>query len=142
REVRIHLVDLDVGVGAGSWDDALCGHLLTFLDPRLSEAGRVVLLADNADVRHAVGDPDGRDGGLHHGAGSGALVGRDDRDRDDGDSDGDSDSDSDSDSELIVRGSLQDLTAWLAGREPDVTPAASRGGAPAELPVLGPWPSS
>lgn len=55
REVRIHLVDLQAGVGPGSWDDDLCRHLLGFLAPRLDEAGRVELVATDTGLEWSVG---------------------------------------------------------------------------------------
>jgi maleylpyruvate isomerase len=42
---------------------------------------------------------------------------------------------------VTVTGSLRDLTAWLAGREPGTAPVAARGGSTVPLPELGPWPS-
>ncbi|GAA4430288.1 maleylpyruvate isomerase family mycothiol-dependent enzyme [Georgenia halophila] len=56
RETRIHLVDLQVTVGPGSWDDDLCLHLLDFLQPRLDSAGHVELVADDTPVRWSVND--------------------------------------------------------------------------------------
>ncbi len=56
REVRIHLVDLQVSVSPGSWDDDLCRHLLDFLSPRLSGAGRTDLVADGTERPWPVND--------------------------------------------------------------------------------------
>ncbi|MPV36153.1 maleylpyruvate isomerase family mycothiol-dependent enzyme [Georgenia subflava] len=126
REVRIHLVDLDAGVGPGSWDNALCTHLLEFLEPRLSDAGTVILVADNADVRHVV-TGNGSDVAVDvHGTPDDAAV---------------TVNGTPDDAAVTVHGSLQDLTAWLAGRN-SALPRAYRGSAGAELPELGPWPSS
>lgn len=58
REVRIHLVDLGVGIGPASWSEALCVHLLDFLTPRLPAEEAIELVADDGEVRRAVG-PDG-----------------------------------------------------------------------------------
>ncbi len=41
---------------------------------------------------------------------------------------------------VTVRGSANDLTAWLAGREPRGEVAAERDGVVVPLPELGPWP--
>ncbi|MFC7405554.1 maleylpyruvate isomerase family mycothiol-dependent enzyme [Georgenia alba] len=103
REVRIHLVDLRVTVGPGSWDDDLCLHLLGFLEPRLGDADHVVLEADDADVRWTVATADREP--------------------------------------LVVRGALRDIVAWLAGREPEAAPVATRADVAEPLPELGPWPS-
>ncbi|NEE01544.1 maleylpyruvate isomerase family mycothiol-dependent enzyme [Phytoactinopolyspora halotolerans] len=47
REIRIHLVDLDLGVAADSWSDGLCRHLLDFLAPRLPADRPVELRFDD-----------------------------------------------------------------------------------------------
>lgn len=41
---------------------------------------------------------------------------------------------------LRLRGTANDLVAWLAGRDPLGVIVAERDGEPAELPELGPWP--
>ncbi len=40
-----------------------------------------------------------------------------------------------------VRGTANDLVAWLAGREPLAPITADSGGSEADLPALGPWPA-
>ncbi len=99
REVRIHAVDLDAGIGLDTWPRPLGLHLLDFLAVRLPED----------TVVEVTGEPH---------PGTDPLTG------------------------TVVRGSLIDVAAWLAGRAPDVEPVAHRAGEPVELPEIGPWPSS
>ena len=107
REVRLHAVDLDLGIGIDTWPTALDLHLLDFLAARLP-ADTVV---DVVDVAGAVG-----------------VAGAENGPRP-------------VDGTVTVRGSLQDVAAWLAGRAPDVAPTAHRGGERVRLPQIGPWPS-
>ncbi|WP_162451537.1 maleylpyruvate isomerase family mycothiol-dependent enzyme [Phytoactinopolyspora mesophila] len=43
RETRIHLVDLDAGIGADTWSETFCRHLFEFLAPRLPSGTTVEL---------------------------------------------------------------------------------------------------
>ncbi|WP_165367967.1 maleylpyruvate isomerase family mycothiol-dependent enzyme [Phytoactinopolyspora endophytica] len=47
REIRIHLVDLDVDIGADTWSDDFCRHLFDFLTPRLPSDVPVELRFDD-----------------------------------------------------------------------------------------------
>ncbi|MBB2921191.1 maleylpyruvate isomerase family mycothiol-dependent enzyme [Cellulomonas cellasea] len=56
RELGIHLVDLDVGVGQDVWSPALLDHLVEFLAPRVP-AGQLVALAPGGGAsRWELGD--------------------------------------------------------------------------------------
>ncbi|NED96217.1 maleylpyruvate isomerase family mycothiol-dependent enzyme [Phytoactinopolyspora alkaliphila] len=50
REVRIHLVDLDAGIGADTWNEPFCRHLFVFLAPRLPSGTAVELRFTDPDV--------------------------------------------------------------------------------------------
>jgi maleylpyruvate isomerase len=126
REVRIHAVDLDAGLGLDTWPRALGLHLLDFLGVRLTDDVLVKLVGEPTRLR--VG-PSGRRLADETGASPhsenppGSDPGFDARDG------------------VVVRGRLTDVAAWLAGRTPDAEPGASRAGVPAPLPGIGPWPS-
>jgi maleylpyruvate isomerase len=49
RELRIHLVDLDAGVGADTWSEEFCWHLFDFLAPRLPADMNVDLRPDGLE---------------------------------------------------------------------------------------------
>lgn len=126
REVRIHAVDVDAGVGLGTWPRALGLHLLDFLGVRLTDD--VVVEVADEPTRLRVGP-----GSLRLAAEPGVAphtetpVG--------------SDPGIDARDAVVVRGRLTDVAAWLAGRTPDAEPVARRTGAPVPLPEIGPWPS-
>ncbi|WP_454729562.1 maleylpyruvate isomerase family mycothiol-dependent enzyme [Cellulosimicrobium protaetiae] len=126
REVRIHAVDLDAGLGLDTWPRALGLHLLDFLGVRLADDVVVDLageptalrvgpaslrLAAEPGVAPRTETPEGNNPGF---------------DARDG---------------VVVRGRLTDVAAWLAGRTPDAEPDAFRTDEPAPLPEIGPWPS-
>lgn len=115
REVRIHAVDVQVGIGFDSWDDALCGHLLAWLAPRLPDG---VSIAPEPWPSPPAGSPTAP---MPAPAPDGAAAPR----AEDG---------------TVVTGRLRDVVAWLAGREPERRPVAGRDGEPVPLPELLPWP--
>ncbi|UKJ65234.1 maleylpyruvate isomerase family mycothiol-dependent enzyme [Cellulosimicrobium cellulans] len=126
REVRIHAVDLDAGLGLDTWPRALGLHLLDFLGVRLADDVVVELPAEPTGLR--VGPTglrlDAEPGVSPHSEPPlGSDPGFDARDG------------------VVVRGRLTDVAAWLAGRTPDAEPDAFRAGEPAPLPEIGPWPS-
>lgn len=126
REVRIHAVDLDAGLGLDTWPRTLGLHLLDFLGVRLTDDVVVELPAEPTRLR--VG-PDGlrlaaEPGDSPH---EKSPVG--------------SDPGFDARAGVVVRGRLTDVAAWLAGRTPDAEPDAFRVGEPVPLPEIGPWPS-
>ncbi|WP_435736377.1 maleylpyruvate isomerase family mycothiol-dependent enzyme [Cellulosimicrobium sp. PMB13] len=51
REVRLHAVDLDTGIGIGTWPPALAAHLLDFLAVRLPQGVAVDLDTSSAQTR-------------------------------------------------------------------------------------------
>ncbi|MGW6266598.1 maleylpyruvate isomerase family mycothiol-dependent enzyme [Cellulosimicrobium funkei] len=143
REVRIHAVDLDAGVGLDSWPPALGLHLLDFLGVRLADD--VVVELDGAPGGLVVGA-----GGVHVGPGAlrvgpgglrmaagpepaseaeptpvAAAAPTSARGR----------------CAVVVHGGLTDVAAWLAGRAPGTEPTARLAGEPVSLPEIGPWPS-
>ncbi|MFE6235734.1 maleylpyruvate isomerase family mycothiol-dependent enzyme [Cellulosimicrobium sp. NPDC057862] len=126
REVRIHAVDLDAGLGLDTWPRALGLHLLDFLGVRLADDVAVELVGEPTALR--VGP-----GGLRLAAEPGVSprtetpVG--------------SDPGFDARDGVVVRGRLTDVAAWLAGRRPDAEPDAFRDGVRTPLPGIGPWPS-
>jgi maleylpyruvate isomerase len=50
REIRIHLVDLDLGIDASSWTEPFCRHLLTFLAVRLPSDASIELRPTGAEA--------------------------------------------------------------------------------------------
>ena len=110
RELAIHLTDLELGVTNAVWSPALCEHLVRYLAPRVPEGTRLVLLPTDG--------ADGADGATA-GAASWELGAGE---------------------EVTVHGTVGDLVAVLAGREPVGTVETRRGGVPAALPELLPWP--
>ncbi|WP_123788382.1 maleylpyruvate isomerase family mycothiol-dependent enzyme [Phytoactinopolyspora halophila] len=48
REIRIHLLDVDLGVDVESWSEDFCRHLFDFLTPRLPAGGYVELRPDDS----------------------------------------------------------------------------------------------
>ncbi|WP_426309020.1 maleylpyruvate isomerase family mycothiol-dependent enzyme [Cellulosimicrobium sp. E-16] len=126
REVRIHAVDLDAGVGLGTWPRALGLHLLDFLGVRLADDVVVDLAGEPAPLR--VGP-----GGLRLAAEPGVSPRTE---TPEGNNPG-----FDARDGVVVRGRLTDVAAWLAGRTPDAEPDAFRTDEPTPLPEIGPWPS-
>jgi maleylpyruvate isomerase len=55
RELAIHLVDLDLGVGTEVWAPALLDHLVEFLAPRVPEGVLVALVPGGGASRWEVG---------------------------------------------------------------------------------------
>ncbi|WP_277514931.1 maleylpyruvate isomerase family mycothiol-dependent enzyme [Cellulosimicrobium cellulans] len=126
REVRIHAVDLDAGLGLDTWPRALGLHLLDFLGVRLADDVVVELPAEPTGLR--VGPT-----GLRLAAEPGVSP--------HSESPVGSDPGFDARAGVVVRGRLTDVAAWLAGRTPDAEPDAFRAGEPVPLPEIGPWPS-
>jgi maleylpyruvate isomerase len=56
RELAIHLVDLDLGVGTGLWTSPLLDHLVEFLAPRVPRGRLVALVPGGGASRWEVGD--------------------------------------------------------------------------------------
>lgn len=125
REVRIHAVDLDAGIGFDTWPGPLGLHLLDFLGVRLAD-GVVVDLAGEPSA--LVAGPSGLRRAVGHAPAPGTGAPTDDDPGID-------------DPDVVVRGRLADVAAWLAGRTPDAEPDARRAGEPVPLPEIGPWPS-
>ncbi|WP_186381327.1 maleylpyruvate isomerase family mycothiol-dependent enzyme [Cellulosimicrobium sp. TH-20] len=153
REVRIHAVDLDAGVGLDSWPPALGLHLLDFLGVRLADD--VVVELDGAPGDLVVGA-----GGVHVGPGAlrvgpGALrVGPGGLRVGPGGLRVAARPEPAAEAEptpgaaatsgrgaVVVHGRLTDVAAWLAGRTPGAAPTARLAGEPVSLPEIGPWPS-
>ncbi|UTT58069.1 maleylpyruvate isomerase family mycothiol-dependent enzyme [Cellulosimicrobium cellulans] len=140
REVRIHAVDLDAGVGLDTWPPALGLHLLDFLGVRLADDVVVELAGEPADLVVGPGGLRAGPGGLR--AGPGGLRAGPDGLRmaaEPGPAPGAA-------SEpgrgaVVVHGRLTDVAAWLAGRAPTTEPTARLAGEPVSLPEIGPWPS-
>ncbi|MGM7420933.1 maleylpyruvate isomerase family mycothiol-dependent enzyme [Cellulosimicrobium sp. ES-005] len=126
REVRVHAVDLDAGIGLDTWPRSLDLHLLDFLGVRLAD-DVVVELASEPTVL-GVGP-----GGLRLAAEPGISP--------DSETPLGSDPGFDARAGVVVRGRLTDVAAWLAGRAPDAAPLAFRSGEPVALPEISPWPS-
>ncbi|WP_340698014.1 maleylpyruvate isomerase family mycothiol-dependent enzyme [Cellulosimicrobium funkei] len=143
REVQIHAVDLDAGVGLDSWPPALGLHLLDFLGVRLADDVVVELdgepgglVVGPAGVRGGPGPLCVGPGGLRvaaepepaseaeptpgAAAAAASAPGR---------------------GAVVVHGRLTDVAAWLAGRTPGAEPTARLVGEPVSLPEIGPWPS-
>ncbi|MEV8027022.1 maleylpyruvate isomerase family mycothiol-dependent enzyme [Cellulosimicrobium funkei] len=139
REVRIHAVDLDAGVGLDSWAPALGLHLLDFLGVRLADD--VVVELDGAPGDLVVGPAGVRGGPGPLCVGPGGLRVA-------------AEPEPASEAEptpvaaaapgrgaVVVHGRLTDVAAWLAGRAPGTEPTARLTGEPVSLPEIGPWPS-
>lgn len=56
RELAIHLVDLDLGVGQDVWSPALLDHLVEFLAPRVPRGVLVALVPGGGASRWELGD--------------------------------------------------------------------------------------
>lgn len=135
REVRIHAVDLDAGVGLDTWPPALGLHLLDFLGVRLADDVVVELAGEPGELVVGPGGLRVGPGGLRGGPdglrmaaepGPGAVSGA---------------ASAPGRSAVVVHGSLTDVAAWLAGRAPTTEPTARLAGEPVRLPEIGPWPS-
>lgn len=115
REIRIHAVDANVGIGPDTWDAELRAHLRDFLAVRLP--GGVVLAGDGESAGIL------SDGGVPAGGGPAGPDGRPLR-------------------MTTVSGAPADVVAWLAGREPAGRVRATRDDVDVPLPELSPWPSA
>lgn len=56
REVSVHLVDLDLGLDATSWDADVREHLARYLVPRVPRGMALELVADDVSEHHTLGD--------------------------------------------------------------------------------------
>ena len=56
REVSVHLVDLDLGLEASSWDPAFREHLAGYLAARVPRGMTLELVADDVPERRVLGD--------------------------------------------------------------------------------------
>ncbi|MBN0041271.1 maleylpyruvate isomerase family mycothiol-dependent enzyme [Cellulosimicrobium cellulans] len=126
REVRIHAVDLDAGLGLDTWPRTVGLHLLDFLGVRLGDD--VVVELAGEPTAFVVG-PTGLRAAAERGAAPRAGGPAGDHPR------------LDARETVVVRGRLTDVAAWLAGRTPDVDPVAHAAGETVPLPEIGPWPS-
>lgn len=126
REVRLHAVDLDAGVGIGSWPAALGLHLLDFLGARLADDVVVELVGGPGDLVVGPGGLRVGPGGLRMAAEPWPVP---------------RDASAPGQGAVVVHGSLTDVAAWLAGRAPTTEPTARLAGEPVSLPEIGPWPS-
>ena len=115
RELAIHLTDLELGHDATTWTRELREHLVHHLADRAPAGVRLHLAATDSDDRWVLSD------------GAATAVGLDD-------------TAAAADKTVTVRGSANDLVAWLAGRRPLSPVVAERSGAPVALPELAPWP--
>ncbi|MFI0861583.1 maleylpyruvate isomerase family mycothiol-dependent enzyme [Streptomyces smyrnaeus] len=124
REVWIHMVDLDLGVGPADWPRQLAAHALDFLLGRLPHG--ICLVATDLDRRWHTGGEGTAPG--HEGTTPGH----------EGTTPGHEGTAPVREGTAPVRevcGGVRDLAAWLAGRVPDSPPRCPDG-----LPELGPWP--
>ncbi|WP_253691679.1 maleylpyruvate isomerase family mycothiol-dependent enzyme [Cellulosimicrobium protaetiae] len=126
REVRIHAVDLDAGIGLDTWPRPLGLHLLDFLGVRLTDDVVVEVVGQPASF--VVGPA-----GLRTATEPGSIPHADAQEE--------NAPGSGAPRAVVVRGRLTDIAAWLAGRTPAVEPVAHRADAAASLPEIGPWPS-
>ncbi|MGN7702641.1 maleylpyruvate isomerase family mycothiol-dependent enzyme [Cellulosimicrobium sp. 22601] len=125
REVRIHAVDLDAGIGLDTWPRSLDLHLLDFLGVRLTDDVTVELASEPTAL----------------GVGPGGLRLAEPGVPPDSETPPGTDPGFDARAGVVVRGRLTDVAAWLAGRTADAEPLAFRSGEPVALPEIGPWPS-
>jgi maleylpyruvate isomerase len=60
RELRIHLIDLDVSIGVDTWNVAFCEHLRTFLAARLPATPGLEIHGDNRNAAYWLAGRKGR----------------------------------------------------------------------------------
>jgi maleylpyruvate isomerase len=152
REMRIHAVDLDAGVGLDSWAPALGLHLLDFLGVRLADDVVVALDGEPGDLVVGAGGAHVGPGALRVGPGAlrvgpGGLraAAEPEPAPEAGPTPGAASAPAPASAPgrgaVVVHGRLTDVAAWLAGRAPGAEPTARLAGEPASLPEIGPWPS-
>ncbi|MGB2558597.1 maleylpyruvate isomerase family mycothiol-dependent enzyme [Cellulosimicrobium cellulans] len=166
REVRIHAVDLDAGVGPDSWPPALGLHLLDFLGVRLADDVVVELDGEPGDLVVVPGGVHVGPGALRIGPGAlrvgpgglrvgpgGLRVGpgglrvaagpepASEAEPTPGAAAAPAATSGRGRGAVVVHGRLTDVAAWLAGRTSGTEPTARLAGEPVSLPEIGPWPS-